>query len=412
MARARTPAQSASGAAGRAPAADQPGAHPQRRAGRPHRSGQDDTGRGAARRDRDDQPGRPRRGRHHGHRLRRGRGAASSARSRCRWRRSSTTASRSTCWTPPDTPTSSASCAPVCARRTRPSSSSRRRTASTAATRCCGRSARPSACRGPSCHQARQGAGRLRRDRRRSASASSATACCRCTCRWPPTTGPSAGLIGLLSQQRLRLLAAARAPSSDARRRAPAAHRGAPATSLIEGIIAESEDETLMDRYLDGEEIDIEVLIEDLEKAVARGTFYPGAAACASRRGLGSTELLELHHAAASRPRSSTRCPPSPRPTASPRGPLTCDPDGPLVAEVVKTTIRPVRRADLPGPGLLRHPAPGHHRARVRARPGRPRARGPRRRRADRRALLPARQDAAPDAPHCDRRRHRARSRS
>ena len=30
-----------------------------------------------------------------------------------------------------------------------------------------------------------------------------------------------------------------------------------------------------MDRYLDGEEIDLKVLIDDLEKAVARGTFYP-----------------------------------------------------------------------------------------------------------------------------------------
>ena len=44
---------------------------------------------------------------------------------------------------------------------------------------------------------------------------------------------------------------------------------------LIEGIITESEDETLMDRYLSGEEIDPKVLIDDLEKAVARGSFYP-----------------------------------------------------------------------------------------------------------------------------------------
>src|SRR5206468_2736382 len=40
---------------------------------------------------------------------------------------------------------------------------------------------------------------------------------------------------------------------------------------LIEGIIAESEDETLMDRYLGGETVEPEALIEDLEKAVARG---------------------------------------------------------------------------------------------------------------------------------------------
>ena len=49
--------------------------------------------------------------------------------------------------------------------------------------------------------------------------------------------------------------------------------------ALIEGIIAESEDETLMERYLGGEDIDLKVLIDDLEKAVARGSFYPVLAA-------------------------------------------------------------------------------------------------------------------------------------
>ena len=46
-------------------------------------------------------------------------------------------------------------------------------------------------------------------------------------------------------------------------------------SALIEGIIAESEDETLMDRYLGGEDIDLKVLVDDLETAVARGSFYP-----------------------------------------------------------------------------------------------------------------------------------------
>ncbi len=30
-----------------------------------------------------------------------------------------------------------------------------------------------------------------------------------------------------------------------------------------------------MDRYLGGEDIDLKVLIDDLETAVARGSFYP-----------------------------------------------------------------------------------------------------------------------------------------
>ena len=62
---------------------------------------------------------------------------------------------------------------------------------------------------------------------------------------------------------------------------------------LIEAIINNSEDETLLDRYLNGEEIGIEVLIDDLETAVARGTFYPVLPVCAAT-GLGLAELLEV----------------------------------------------------------------------------------------------------------------------
>ena len=40
-------------------------------------------------------------------------------------------------------------------------------------------------------------------------------------------------------------------------------------------MIEESEDETLMDRYLGGEEIDAKILVADLERAVARATFFP-----------------------------------------------------------------------------------------------------------------------------------------
>ncbi|RSS60544.1 GTP-binding protein, partial [Streptomyces sp. WAC06614] len=61
---------------------------------------------------------------------------------------------------------------------------------------------------------------------------------------------------------------------------------------LIEGIIAESEDETLMDRYLGGEDIDLKTLVDDLERAVARGTFHPVLMAApapdGARQGLGT----------------------------------------------------------------------------------------------------------------------------
>ncbi|MEU2666701.1 elongation factor G-like protein EF-G2 [Micromonospora sp. DT46] len=115
---------------------------------------------------------------------------------------------------------------------------------------------------------------------------------------------------------------------------------------LIEGIIAESEDETLMDRYLDGEEIGTDVLVDDLEKAVARGHFYPVVPVCAET-GVGLDALLEVLTAGFPSPLEH-ELPAVAGVDGSPRPPLTCDPDGPLVAEVVKTTVdRHVGRVSL-----------------------------------------------------------------
>jgi len=109
--------------------------------------------------------------------------------------------------------------------------------------------------------------------------------------------------------------------------------------SLIEGIIQESEDESLMDAYLGGEEIDPKSLIEDLEKAVARGSFYPVLAA-SSPHGIGMAELLEVMTQAFPAPGEH----PLPAVTTLDGKPVTglgSDPDGPLLAEVVKTTADP-----------------------------------------------------------------------
>jgi elongation factor G len=115
---------------------------------------------------------------------------------------------------------------------------------------------------------------------------------------------------------------------------------------LIEGIIAESEDETLMDRYLGGEPIDADVLVPDLEKAVARGNFYPVIPVCANT-GVGLDALLDGLVSGAPSPLEH-ELPAVTGVDGSPRPPLTCDPDGPLVAEVVKTTIdRHVGRVSL-----------------------------------------------------------------
>jgi elongation factor G len=109
--------------------------------------------------------------------------------------------------------------------------------------------------------------------------------------------------------------------------------------NLLEGIIAESEDESLMDRYLSGEDIETSVIIDDLEKAVARGTFYPVIPVCAETR-VGLDALLEVLTQAFPSPLEHA-VPPVVGIDGSPREPLKCDPNGPLVAEVVKTTIDP-----------------------------------------------------------------------
>jgi len=109
--------------------------------------------------------------------------------------------------------------------------------------------------------------------------------------------------------------------------------------TLIEGIIQESEDESLMDAYLSGEEIDPKSLIDDLETAVARGTFYPVLAASAPHA-VGMEELLEVITQAFPSPEEH----PLPAVTSVDGKPVTglkSDPNGPLLAEVVKTTSDP-----------------------------------------------------------------------
>ncbi len=149
------------------------------------------------------------------------------------------------------------------------------------------------------------------------------------------TNGHVNGLIGLLTQKFYNYATGARTEKE------PGAgyetqieeHRG----SLIEGIIQESEDESLMDRYLAGEPIDVKVLIEDLEKAVERGSFYP---VVCTGLGVGTHEVLEVITQGFPSPLEH----PMPEITdlsGKPVQGVTCDPDGPLVAEVVKTTSDP-----------------------------------------------------------------------
>ncbi|HEY9369830.1 elongation factor G-like protein EF-G2 [Streptomyces sp.] len=158
----------------------------------------------------------------------------------------------------------------------------------------------------------------------------------------PDGHAPSTGLVGLLTRQIYDYSTGERKenPPDDTQRPLLEEARN----RLIEGIIAESEDESLMDRYLGGEEIDLKTLIDDLEKAVARGAFHPVLAAAPAsdggRQGLGTVELLELITGGFPTP-LERQAPAVTTPSGAPRPALSCDPDGPLVAEVVKTASDP-----------------------------------------------------------------------
>ncbi|HEY1572367.1 MAG TPA: elongation factor G-like protein EF-G2 [Pseudonocardiaceae bacterium] len=106
---------------------------------------------------------------------------------------------------------------------------------------------------------------------------------------------------------------------------------------LIEGIIAESEDETLMERYLGGEQIENATLIADLETAVARGSFHPVIPVCATS-GVGVAELLEVLVGAFPSPLEHP-LPEVTDPDGHPHSALSASPDGPLAAEVVRTAV-------------------------------------------------------------------------
>lgn len=109
--------------------------------------------------------------------------------------------------------------------------------------------------------------------------------------------------------------------------------------ALIEGIIAESEDETLMDRYLGGEDIGLETIIGDLENAVARGSFFP-VVPTSALEGIGTAEVLEVLRRGFPSP-AEHALPAVTDLDGKPVKGLRCDPEGPLVGEVVRTTVDP-----------------------------------------------------------------------
>lgn len=108
---------------------------------------------------------------------------------------------------------------------------------------------------------------------------------------------------------------------------------------LIEAIIQEAEDDSLMDRYLSGEDLDTDYLLDDLRKAVATANLFP-VVPVASNTGVGVEELLRLIEHGFPTPSLH----PNPDATTVSGADLPnppTDPTAPLVAQVIRTTTDP-----------------------------------------------------------------------
>lgn len=108
---------------------------------------------------------------------------------------------------------------------------------------------------------------------------------------------------------------------------------------LIESVIEESEDEGLLERYLGGEEVDTDAISDDLRLAIATARFFPVLPTHAPA-GVGVEALLELCEKGFPSPVGAA-IPTVYTPAGGDFGTVTCDPAGPLVAEVVHTTTDP-----------------------------------------------------------------------
>ncbi len=142
------------------------------------------------------------------------------------------------------------------------------------------------------------------------------------------------GAMALISQYVADGKGARRAPTDD-EATAIEEHRGA----LIEAIIEESEDDSLLDRYLSGEDLDVAQLIADTKTAIGKGTFFP-MLPISPATGVGMEEIYELIETAFPSP-AGRPLPAATTPSGGEIAELACDPKGPLVAEVIRTSSDP-----------------------------------------------------------------------
>ena len=167
---------------------------------------------------------------------------------------------------------------------------------------------------------------------------------------------------------------ASRRRSPSPARRAAGRDRPRPRGALIEAIINNSEDETLLERYLAGEDIGARRAHRRPRDRGRPRHVLPGAAGLRRDRARAGASCWRCIAGGFPSAASSSTCPPVTTPDGAAAPTLSCDPDGPLLAEVVRTTRRPVPRPAVDPAGVLRHAHPGHRDAHLRPRRRRARA--------------------------------------